>query len=218
MAMSIADEMADYYALHRWPKYYNKSKGVITMRNTEVVTGKVRFSFLNVFAPKASQSGGEPKYSVTLLIPKSDTATMKKIWAAMAAARENYCNRNGASSMPPKPSHTIHDGDGLRPGGEEFGPECKGCYVITVSCKADQRPGVYDAFRNDITDPSEIKSGDYGRAHINFFCYNTAGKKGVSAGLLAVQKLCDGEPFGVVASASAFDDGFSDGGDDDFLR
>lgn len=187
------------------------------MRNTEVVTGKVRFSFLNVFTPKASKAGGEPKYSVTLLIPKSDKATLDKIQKAMAAARENYVNRNGAQSMPPKPVHTLYDGDGLRSGGEEFGPECKGCYVITVSSKADQKPGVYDAFRKDITDPAEIKSGDYGRAHINFFCYNAAGKKGISAGLLGVQKLSDGEAFGAVATASAFDDGYDDGDDDGFL-
>lgn len=183
------------------------------MRNTEVVTGKVRFSFLNVFTPKASVNNAEPKYSVTLLIPKSDTTTYQKIQKAIAAAREAYVARNGAQSMPPKPVHTLYDGDGLRSGGEEFGPECKGCWVITVSCKEDQKPGVYDAFRNDITDPAEIKSGDYGRAHINFFCYNASGKKGISAGLLGVQKLADGEPFGVVASSSAFDDGYADGDD-----
>lgn len=188
------------------------------MRNTEVVTGKVRFSFLNVFTPKASQNGGEPKYSVTLLIPKSDTTTKKKIDAAMAAARESYVARNGAQSMPAKPVHTLYDGDGLRPGGEEFGPECKGCWVITVSSKADKKPGVYDAFRNDITDPAEVKSGDYGRAHINFFCYNVSGKKGISAGLLGVQKLADGEAFGTVATSSAFDDGYEDGEDDGFMR
>jgi hypothetical protein len=188
------------------------------MRNTEVVTGKVRFSYANVFTPKASNNGGEPKYSVTLLIPKSDTATIKKIQAAMAAARENYVARNGAQSMPPKPVHTLYDGDGVRQGGEEFGPECKGCMVITVSAKADQKPGVYDAFRNDITDPAELKSGDYGRAHINFFCYNASGKKGISAGLLGIQKLTDGEPLGgAVATSAAFDDGYADGDDDGFL-
>ena len=182
------------------------------MRNTEVVTGKVRFSYLNVFTPKAPQGGGEPKFSVTLLIPKSDTATMQKIQAAMAAARESFCAKNGTNALPAKPAHTIHDGDGQRASGEDFPPECKGCYVITVNSKADRKPGVFDAFGNDITDPAEIKSGDYGRAHINFYGYNTAGKKGISAGLLAVKKLADGEPLGgAVASASAFDDDYADG-------
>ena len=39
---------------------------------TKVVTGEVRFSFLNVFEPK-SINGSDPKYSVSLLIPKTDT-------------------------------------------------------------------------------------------------------------------------------------------------
>lgn len=188
------------------------------MRNTEVVTGKVRFSYLNVFTPKANNPGDEPKYSVTLLIPKSDTTTLQKIKAAMAAARETFVARNGANSLPAQPVHTLKDGDGIRDNGEEFGEECKGCYVISVNAKADRKPGVYDAFRNDITDPNELKSGDYGRAHINFYGYSRNGKKGISAQLLGVQKLADGEALGgSVATASAFDDGFADGDGDDFL-
>lgn len=188
------------------------------MRNTEIVTGKVRFSYLNVFAPKASNPGDEPKYSVTLLIPKSDTTTLQKIKSAMAAAREAFVARNGANSLPAQPVHTLRDGDGTRSNGEDFGEECKGCWVINVSAKADRKPGIYDAFRNDITDPSELKSGDYGRAHINFYGYSRNGKKGISASLLGVQKLADGEALGgSVATSSAFDDGFADGDGDDFM-
>lgn len=189
------------------------------MRNTEVVTGKVRFSYLNVFTPKASMGSTTEKYSVMLLIPKSDTVTLGKINAAMKAAAEAFRAKNGASSLPATPKTPLHDGDGVKPNsGEPYEPECKGCYVLSVSCRADQRPGVYDAFRNDITNPAEIKSGDYGRAHINFYGYSNQ-SKGIGAGLLAVQKLSDGDPLGgAVASASAFDDGFTDGGDDDFLR
>ena len=185
---------------------------------TKIVTGKVRFSFCNIFEPKAPQGGGDPKYSVTLLIPKSDSATLGKIKAAMAEARENFCNRNGANALPVKFNHTLHDGDGVRDSGEPYGPECKGCYVITVSSK--QKPIIVDAFRNEITDPGEVYSGCYGRASINFYGYNSSGKKGVSAGLLSIQKLSDGEPFGTVGSADDFDDDYRDpeaGVDDDFM-
>lgn len=182
--------------------------------STKVVTGKVRFSFCNIFEARESQDGGEAKYSVTLLIPKSDTATVGKIKAAMAEARENFCQKNGASALPAKPNHTLHDGDGLRDSGEPYGPECKGCYVITVSSK--QKPVIVDAFRNEITDPGEVYSGCYGRAAINFYAYSRSGKKGISAGLLSVQKLSDGEPFGTVGSADDFNDGFQ-GDDDDLL-
>ena len=157
---------------------------------TKVVTGKVRFSFCHIFEPQAPNGGGDPKYSVTLLIPKSDTATLEKIKAAMAEARENFCKRNGASALPAKPNHTLHDGDGTRDSGDPYGPECKGCYVITVS------------------------SGCFGRAAINFYGYNSNGKKGISAGLLSIQKLHDGEPFGTVGSADDFDDDYAaEGGD-----
>ena len=177
--------------------------------STKVVTGKVRFSYCNIFEAREPQGGGDAKYSVTLLIPKTDTATLGKIKQAMAEARENYVSRNGANSLPAQPVHTLHDGDGVMPNsGEPYGEECKGCYVIAVSSK--QKPVIVDAFRNEITDPGEVYSGCYGRAAINFYGYNSNGKKGISAGLLSIQKLSDGEPFGTVGSANDFDDGFQD--------
>ena len=179
---------------------------------TKLVTGKVRFSFVNIFEPR-TQNGGDAKYSVTLLIPKADTATVAKIKEAMQEARDNFCQRHGANAIPAKFNHTLHDGDGTRDSGEPYGPECKGCYVINVSTK--QKPVVVDNMRNEITDPGEVYSGCYGRACINFYGYNSNGKKGVSAGLLSIQKLHDGEPFGTVGSANDFDDGFKSGGDDD---
>lgn len=183
--------------------------------STKVVTGKVRFSYAHLFEAQ-QQKDGDAKYSVTLLIPKNDTQTMTKIRTAIAEARENFCSRNGANALPAKPNHTLHDGDGMRDSGEEFGPECKGCYVITVGSK--QKPIIVDSFRNVITDPGEIYSGCYGRAAINFYGYNRNGRKGISAGLLSVQKLHDGEPLGgSMGSADDFDDGYSDGATDDFL-
>lgn len=180
---------------------------------TKVVTGKVRFSYVNIFEAKEPQGGGDAKFSVTLLIPKSDTATVAKIKEAMAEAADNFRARNGAQSLPTKPNHTLHDGDGLRDSGDPYGPECKGCYVITVSSK--QKPVIVDNFRNEITDPGEVYSGCYGRAAINFYGYSNNGKKGISAGLLSIQKLHDGEPFGTVGSADDFDDDFNDGAGED---
>jgi len=183
--------------------------------STRVVTGKVRFSYVNIFEPNA-QNDGDPKYSITLLIPKSDTVTLGKIKEAMAEAREVFCRKNGASALPAKPNHTLHDGDGLKDSGEPYGEECKGCYVISVSSK--QKPVIVDSFRNPITDPGEVCSGDYGRAAINFYGYSRSGKKGISAGLQSIQKLHDGEPLGGArGSADDFDDDYSDSEVDDLL-
>ena len=182
--------------------------------STKVITGKVRFSFVNIFEPQKNDDGTDGKYSVTLLIPKSDTATLGKIKEAMAEARELFCKRNGASALPQKPNHTLHDGDGVKDNGEPYGPECKGHYVISVGSK--QKPVIVDNMRNTVTDPAEVYSGCYGRAAINFYGYSRNGKKGVSAGLLSIQKLHDGEPFGTVGSADDFADDFKDE-DADFL-
>lgn len=184
---------------------------------TKVVTGKVRFSYCHIFEPQAPVGGGDPKYSVSLLIPKADTATYAKMQAAIKEAADKFRERNGTASLPAKPNHTLHDGDGVRDNGDPYGPECKDCWVITVSSK--QKPVIVDAFRNEVTDPTEVYSGCYGRAAINFYGYNQAGKKGVSAGLLSIQKLSDGEPFGTVGSADDFDDDYRDAdADDDFMN
>ena len=56
------------------------------MNATKVITGvNTRWSYANVWDPK-SINGGTPKYSVSLIIPKSDTATVEKIKAAIQAA------------------------------------------------------------------------------------------------------------------------------------
>jgi hypothetical protein len=185
--------------------------------STKVVTGKVRFSFVNIFEPKASQDGGEPKYSITILIPKSDTVTLGKIKAAMAEAREAFCKKNGASALPANPINPLHDGDGVKPSsGEPYGPECKGCYVMSLSSK--QKPVIVDAFRNEITDPNEVLSGYYGRAAINFYGYSNK-KKGIGAGLQSIQKLHDGDLLGGArGSADDFDDDYTDGADEDFMN
>ena len=181
---------------------------------TKVITGKVRFSYVNIFEPKKNEDGTDGKYGVTLLIPKSDTATLGKIKEAMTEARENFCKRNGATALPQKPNHTLHDGDGVKDNGEPYSEECKGCYVIAV--QSNQKPVIVDSFRNPITDVGEVYSGCYGRAAINFYGYSRNGKKGISAGLQSIQKLHDGEPLGGSrGSADDFADDFQD--DDDFL-
>lgn len=160
---------------------------------TQITTGRVRFSFVNVFTPR-SINGSDEKYSVTLLIPKSDSHTMAKIKDAMEAAKKGYAAKSG-KKLPAQLKNTIHDGDGVRESdGEPFGAECKGCWVMSVSSK--KKPVVIFADKTPITDPNEFYSGCYGKAIINFFVYDTSGNRGISAGLLGVMKQTDGEPLG----------------------
>lgn len=173
--------------------------------STKVVTGLVRFSYVQLFTPNK-----DGKYSVTLLIPKLGKSpekaniTLSAIDAAIKEARENYCKKHGENALPEKPVTTIHDGDGLRDNGEPFGEECKGCFVLRVS--TTKPPVIVNREKENITNPEELYSGCYGRAAINFFGYNSNGRKGISAGLLSVQKVIDGEPLGITGSANDFDD------------
>ncbi|MCX4317753.1 MAG: DUF2815 family protein [Lachnospiraceae bacterium] len=174
--------------------------------STQITTGKVRFSYCSLFEPRAAVAGGQETYSVTLLIDKGDKFTLDKIKAAIEEAKQNYLQNNSGKKLPTGLKTTLHDGDGERPNGGDFGPECAGCYVITVSSK--NKPVLVDKNKAPITDPQDLYSGCYGRAIINFFVYDTNGNKGISAGLNGVMKLHDGEPLsgGVVTDADWDDD------------
>lgn len=156
----------------------------------KVVTGKVRFSYVNVFTPRAIE-GGDEKYSITLLIPKADTDTYNKIINAMNKTLNDSVAEVFKGVMPTNPKFPIYDGDGLRPGGEPFGEECKGHWVITANSK--ERPEVVDIACQPIMSKTDFYSGCYGRASIIFFAYNTNGNKGVGCGLNNLQKLEDGQ-------------------------
>lgn len=161
---------------------------------TFLVTGKVRLSFVHLFAPYANPNGGEPKYSTTLLIPKSDIATKQRIDAAIQAAIMAGVTAKWNGVRPAQPKQPVWDGDGLRQTGEEFGPECKGHWVITASSK--QAPQVVDMSLSPIINQTEIYSGIYAHVSLNFFPYLNSGNKGIGCGLGNVQKIADGEPLG----------------------
>ena len=160
------------------------------------ITG-VRFSYCNLFQPKAPYNNpqGEPKYSCTVLVPKTNTAAKAAIDQAVAAAIEAGVSAKWSGIRPPQPAICVHDGDGPRPSdGSAFGEECRGCWVFTASSK--QAPFVVDAQVQPIIDPTQVYSGMWGNVNVNFFAYNSAGKKGIGCGLNGVQKTGDGDPLG----------------------
>ncbi|MNB88934.1 hypothetical protein D3C75_359550 [compost metagenome] len=157
-----------------------------------VTTGEVRLSYVTLFSPRANQAGQEPKYSVTLLIPKHDIATMQRIQAAFAAAVQEGISK-GYWQPGAQPKTVLYDGDGLRPQGEPFGPECRGHWVIRASSK--QKPGVFDENLNPILDQTKVYSGVYGRVNFRIYAYSNQ-SKGIGAQLEMVQVTRPGEPLG----------------------
>ena len=178
---------------------------------TKVVTGICTFSYLNCWDPKAI-NGGTPKYSVSLIIPKSDKRTIEAVRAAIQAAYEEGQSKlkgNGKSVPALKALKTpLRDGDLERPDDEAY----KDSYFINANSTV--APGVVDADRQAILDRSEMYSGVKGRASINFYCYNVNGNKGIAAGLNHLQKISDGTPLG---SKSRAEDDFDTEDDEDFL-
>ena len=178
---------------------------------TKVITGKdTRFSYLVVNEPKAI-NGGTPKYSVSLIIPKSDTVTVEKIKSAIQAAYEEGQSKlkgNGKTVPALKTIKTpLRDGDEERPDDEAYVDS------FFINANSATKPGVVDADLQPIIDTSELYSGIYGRASINFYAFNSNGNRGIACGLNNLQKLRDGEPLGGRSSA---EDDFCDD-DDDFL-
>ena len=179
---------------------------------TKVITGvNTRWSYVNAWEPK-SINGGTPKYSVSLIIPKSDTKTIEKIQAAIQAAYDEGQGKlkgNGKSVPALSVLKTpLRDGDIERPDDEAYADS----YFINAN--SGTAPGIVDADRQPILDRSEVYSGVYGRASINFYAFNSNGNKGIACGLNNLQKIKDGEPLG---GKSRAEDDFDTEEDEDFL-
>lgn len=160
--------------------------------STTITTGKVRFSYAKVFTPSAAPGSTELKYSVSVLVDKKDKATLAKIEAAIAEAKEVGKSKKWGGKIPAKLHTPLRDGDEERPDDEAY----QGKMFFNCSCKSDHKPGVVDRDLNPIIDPDEFHSGCYGRVNVNFFPYDSNGNRGVAAGLNHVQKLEDGERLG----------------------
>ncbi len=178
----------------------------------KVITGPdTRWSYANVWEPK-SINGGTPKYSVSLIIPKSDTKTVAKLKAAIEAAYhegESKLKGNGKTVPPLAALKTpLRDGDTERPDDDAY------ANAYFINANATTAPGIVDADRNPILTRSEVYSGVYGRASISFYAFNSNGNKGIACGLNNLQKVRDGEPLGGKASAES---DFATEDDEDFL-
>ena len=179
----------------------------------KVITGKdTRWSYANVWEAK-SINGGTPKFSVSLIIPKTDTVTVQKIKAAIQAAYEEgqaKLKGNGRTVPPLTAIKTpLRDGDLERPDD----PAYANAYFINAN--ATSAPGIVDIDLNPILTRSEVYSGVYGRASITFYAFNSSGNKGIACGLNNLQKVRDGAPLGGKASAES---DFATADEDDFLN
>jgi len=175
---------------------------------TKVITGaNSRFSYFHGWGP-VSINGGAEKYSVSVLIPKTDTETVNAINAAIDAAIEEGIAKFGGKK-PNKATIKLP----LRDGDVERDDESyKGHYFINAN--SNTAPQIVDRSVKPILDRNEVYSGCYGRVSLSFYAFNSNGNKGVACGLGNIQKIKDGEPLGGRTNAA---DDFTTLADDDFL-
>ena len=178
----------------------------------KVITGVCRLSYANIWQAK-SINGGAPKYSASVLIPKSDTKTLAKVKAAIQAAYEEGEGKlkgNGKTAPSLASLKTpLRDGDTERPDDEAYA----GHWFINAN--SNTAPGVVDSNREPIYDTSEIYSGVYARVSLSFYAFNSNGNRGIACALQNIQKVRDGEALGGKSKAEDdFNDNFTsdDGG------
>lgn len=177
------------------------------MANTnKVVTGKVRFSYANVWEPK-SINDGDAKYSVSLIIPKSDKKTIAEVLAAIEQAKRDGAAKFGGK-IPANLKLPLRDGDADRPDDEAY----RNSYFLNANSR--ERPNIVDRAVKPILDQGEFYSGCYGRASLTFYAFNQNGNRGIACGLQNLQKLEDGEPL---SGRSRPEDDFTAEDVEDFL-
>lgn len=164
------------------------------------VTISGRLSYEHLFEPHAANETAEPKYSATILIPKTDTATVQAIQAAVQAAVQDGVDRR-TFPAPIDPAHTkyppLRDGDSLTDNGEPRGAEFAGHWFVSAKASTKRPPFVVDQQLQPMIDRGEIYSGCYVNIAVQFYAYANSGNKGISASLVGVQKVRDGEHLGV---------------------
>ena len=163
------------------------------------VTAAGRLSYPNLFTARAANEQAAPKYSATLLIPKTDTATIQRVQAAIDAAVQDGVDRH-VFKQPIDPSHSkyppLRDGDLPNESGEPRGPEFAGHWFISAKAGAQRKPFIVDQQLQPIIDENDIYAGCYVNMAVQFFAYENSGNKGISAALVGVQFVKDGERLG----------------------
>ena len=180
--------------------------------STKIVIGECRLSYCHLFTPEAASEGSEKKYSVSIIIPKSNKKLVNEINAAIAAAAQAGIAKFGGRK-PANLKTPLRDGDEDRPDDDAYADS----WFINATSRT--KPGVVKASKVmgetklvEVSNEDEVYSGCYGWVSVNFFAYNNAGNRGIAAGLNNVLKTKDGEFLGGRSSAQSDFSGMDLGG------
>lgn len=143
---------------------------------------------------------------------RTTTETVEAIKKAIQAAYEEGAAKlkGNGKTVPPLSAikNPLRDGDIEKPDDEAY------ANAYFINANSSSAPGIVDENVQPIINRSEVYSGIYGRASINFYAFNVNGNRGIACGLNNLQKMRDGDPLGGKASAAS---DFATDDDDDFL-
>jgi len=148
----------------------------------KLLTPLFRVAFPSVFTKRA-YGDGDPKFTITMLFPKSTDLKALEA-AAEAAIKEEWPN---PETRPKRLKRPFLDGDEVTWDG------FPGCTYVRATSK--YQPGVVDRKRQPITDEENFYPGCWARATVNAYTYTYMGKSGVSFGLQNLQFIRDDESF-----------------------
>ena len=172
--------------------------------DTKIITPVFRLSYPHVFEAHYNELAKRDQFDLVMLFDKKTAKVdLKEMYALM---QKVAIFRFGAN--PKGLKNPFKDGDTAKNQAgdliKEKNPAAEGNMVLSSWSK--NMPGIVNARREIVVDRDEIYGGCYCRAQLNCYAHETGGNKGVSFGLLNVQKVKDGEPFGTRVKA---EDAFS---------
>ena len=167
---------------------------------SDFVTPLGRWSYQYLLEPSRGKDGSqEPTYSVKALLPKDGEGVAEFIAKLQEGIKRKVADKFGTRA--PKGMYcALKDGDtwtykNSQDLQKDDHPEMAGCWVI--QCKSKNRPAVVSADPSvEIINPSDIKSGDYGKVGFDVYCWERPDGAGVSFGLNTAQFIKAGEPLG----------------------
>lgn len=169
--------------------------------DTSIRLGEVRFSYVNVFSKRPGPEGTDGKYSVCVIIPKTNKEAVELFKQAFQNAAQLGKTTKWGGKLPAKVQLPLHDGDEERPDDPAF----ENCWYFNCSSKNAPGVRVKDELGQvvEALDDSDFYSGCYGAVTVNLFPYSASGNVGVGVGLNNVIKLKDGERLSGGRSAEA---------------
>lgn len=169
-----------------------------------MITPEMIGSFIKVFEPETNLSG-ELKYSIQLMIPKTDKKGVAQLEAAIAKAIAKGKDKKWGGKQPKFRYQPLRDGDAELASGEKTDQSYAGMLFLNAAASVKDRPQVVGPTAKPLMDEGALYSGCIVRADITPFAYLNAGNAGVGWYLNSIMLVRDGKRLdGKLDAADAF--------------